>query len=95
MTLKRTFPMARLVREFARLAQIDLGVTFDGSPWARPLSGLYRHFNKDIDLTIAYMTKAIAYFESKGLSYTPHTLWKDLPMIDKWLKEKKPLIPNF
>jgi hypothetical protein len=35
------------------------------------------------------MRDGIAYFENRGLSYTPHTLYKNKPLIEKWLKEEQ------
>ena len=80
--------MAVLARRFAELAKIELGATFNASPWSAALSGLYQAHGKDPQKTMAFMERAVGYFESEGLSYTPHTLWKNMPMIDKWLAEK-------
>lgn len=76
--------MAILARKYAELAGIELGKCFDASEWSKPLGSMYRYFGKDADKTIAYMEKAIKYFESKNLTYTPHTLSKDKEMMDKW-----------
>jgi hypothetical protein len=94
------YPLVHLIRKFAELARIDIGSSFNGAPWSKPLSEIYNYFGKDTAASVAYMKKAIEYFESQGLDYTPHTLWRDLPMIDKWIenkkdrKSKKPLIAN-
>lgn len=81
--------MAVLVRAFANSAGIEILGTFDASPWSKPLSAVYQYFDKDADLAIAFIQRASEYFEEKNLSYTPHTLHKDLPMIDKWIQEKE------
>lgn len=81
--------MAMLVRAFAESADIDIGDRFDASPWSKPLSAIYNYFDKDADATIAFIKRASVYYEEKGLSYTPHTLHKNLPLIDKWIQEKQ------
>ena len=81
--------MAHLVRKFAECAGIEIGERFDGSPWAKPLAAIYRYFDKDAFMTVEYIKKACAYFESKNLSYTPHALWRDLPLIDKWIAQNQ------
>lgn len=87
--------MAVLVRKFAEVADVEIGEMFDASPWAKSLGAIYRHFGRDPDKTIAFIERAGEYFKSKSLSFTPQTLHKNLPMIDKWIEEnesKKPKI---
>lgn len=81
--------MAMLVRTFAESASIEIKGTFDASPWSKPLSAVYQYFDKDADMAIAFIRRASSYFEENGMSFTPHTLHKNLPMIDKWIKEKE------
>lgn len=81
--------MAILARKYAELAGIELGKCFDASEWSKPLGSMYRYFGKDADKTMAYMEKAIKYFESKKLTYTPHTLARNKEMMNKWAGEDK------
>lgn len=76
--------MAVLARKYAELAKIELPETFDASAWSKPLGSMYRYFEKDVDKTVEYMEKAISYFESKKLTYTPHTLDRNKEMMNKW-----------
>lgn len=87
---RQSFPMAHLVRLFAARARVDIGETFDASAWAKPLGALYRYFHEDVLEVDRYFERAIKYLEDKHLAYTPHTLYRDLPLIDKWIKESKP-----
>lgn len=80
--------MAVLVRAFAESAGIEIKGTFDASPWSKPLGAIYQYFEKDADKTIAFIKRAAEYFEGHGLTYTPQTLHKNLPMIDKWIQEQ-------
>lgn len=79
--------VAKLCNMFSVLAGIEGDV--DAKPWVRPISGLYKACNKDYQATINFMRDGIAYFENRGLSYTPHTLYKNKPLIEKWLKEEQ------
>lgn len=81
--------MALLARKFAQCAGVTITETFDASPWSKPLSAIYNYFDKDADKAMAFMERATAYFKEKGLSYTPHTLHKDLPLIDQWIQGTK------
>lgn len=82
--------MAVLARKFAELADIEIppDKPFDASSWSKPLAEIYRHFDKDIDKTIDYLTRASGYFIAQNLTFTPFTLAKNILMIDKWLKEQ-------
>jgi len=87
--------MALLVRAFARSADIEIGTRFDASPWSKPLSAIYNYFDKDADKAMEFILKAGKYFTEKNLSFTPHTLHRDLPLIEKWMQESKPTLnPN-
>ena len=81
--------MAMLVRKFAECAQIEIKGTFDASPWSKPLSAILKYHNGDPDAAMAFIERSTGYFESHSLSFTPHTLHKNMPMIDKWIKESK------
>jgi hypothetical protein len=80
--------MAVLARKFAELAKIPVVGNFNASEWSKPLGSMYRYFNKDPNTTMAYMEKAVRYYESKNLSYTPQTLDKNKQMMEKWLQEE-------
>lgn len=87
--------MALLVRTFASAADIEIGERFDASPWSKPLSAIYNYFDKDADKAMEFILKAGKYFTEKNLSFTPHTLHRDLPLIEKWMKESTPTLnPN-
>lgn len=79
--------VVKLCNMFAHLAGINTPI--DAKPWLRPISGLYKACGKDYQATIDFMRKGIAYFEDRELSYTPHTLYKNKPLIDKWVSEEQ------
>lgn len=81
--------MAVLVRKFCEVAGIEIGKTFDASEWAKPLSELYRRFNKDPDKTMQFIEDAGKWYSDKSLTFTPHTLEKNFTMLkEKWLKKE-------
>ncbi len=86
--------MAVLVRKFAECAEVELSETFDASPWSKPLGAIYRNFGKDAKKTLAFIERATEYFKEKELSFTPHTLHKDLPLIEKWIKKENKVNPD-
>lgn len=80
--------MARFVRTYLEASKIEIGESYNASPWLKPLGNIYQTFDKDAEKTIEFIKKAVSYFESIGKSHTPYTLEKDLPMIDKWISDK-------
>lgn len=78
--------MATIAHEFYKASDIKITRRMDATKWLRPLSAIYRHFDKDLGETIKFIKMAAEYFIEKDLSYTPHTLWKDLELIEKWVK---------
>ena len=81
--------MAMLVRKFAECAEIEIKGTFDASPWSKPLAAILKYHDGDADAAMAFIERSTGYFESNSLSFTPHTLHKNMPMIDKWIAGQK------
>lgn len=81
--------MAILVRKFAECAGIEIRGTFDAGQWSKPLAAILKYHDGDADRAMAFMERSTGYFEEKNLSYTPHTLSRNLPLIDKWISEQQ------
>lgn len=78
--------MAILVRKFAECAGIKIEGAFDASEWSKPISAIYKRFGKDATKTMQFFENAAAYYKSKNLEFTPHTLEKNFTMLTgKWL----------
>lgn len=79
--------MAVLARKYAELTGTKISGTFDASEWAKPLGVIYRHFDKDVDKSMAYMEQAVNYYRSKELDFKIHTLARSIPDTERLISE--------
>ncbi len=86
---KTMYLLARCYLEAAGI-EIPPGESYDASKIARSLSKLLKQF-KDPDRVMEVIREAGAYFESKGLSWTPEAVWRDWEMIQQWKKKDEVL----
>lgn len=84
--------MFRLVYHFLNVQGIEIepGGNFKADRYAKGISKLYRDCNKNEEETKRRITVAGEYFNSKGLSWTVDTIYRDWDLIQKWIKKDAP-----
>jgi len=81
--------MARLAYHYLKTAKIELepGEVYDANKIARGLGNIYQQAGKDEGKAKMMITEAGEYFNEKGLSWKPITVWNDWELIRQWKKQ--------
>ena len=81
--------MARMAYHYLKVAGIELesGEAYDANKIARGLGAIYQQAGKDEEKAKMMITEAGEFYNSKNLSWTPISVWKNWEMIRHWKKQ--------